>query len=332
MDIFDEIYEDFEKINGFNGIIVTDNGNLLYDRTPSTKIDTAKIQSMAKVISESSQKLLKRTRQGPCKTIILEFQKSNMILLDIENFHLLVLADKSAKLGHIILVSEKNRKKLHEIWETKKIPKIKPKVEEVDRVSGEVKLEVSEAPKVKEVDRVSGEVKLEVSEAPKVKEVLPEIKPPISLPRLEEHITIPTDENEKIELTLKIYEHLLLAMSIGTSKIMGVAPARGMLKKSLPYNECPILEGVEVKANSAIDFNAIISNIKKSQYRLEDIIEAFNKIIWSITDNYGRVMGYDAFRGMIRSEFKSIHEAYGAAIRKLGIIEGIHPELKKLWI
>ena len=312
MDIFDEIYEDFEKINGFNGIIVTDNGNLLYDRTPSTKIDTAKIQSMAKVISESSQKLLKRTRQGPCKTIILEFQKSNMILLDIENFHLLVLADKSAKLGHIILVSEKNRKKLHEIWETKKIPKIKPKVEEVDRVSGEVKLEVSEAPKVKEV--------------------LPEIKPPISLPRLEEHITIPTDENEKIELTLKIYEHLLLAMSIGTSKIMGVAPARGMLKKSLPYNECPILEGVEVKANSAIDFNAIISNIKKSQYRLEDIIEAFNKIIWSITDNYGRVMGYDAFRGMIRSEFKSIHEAYGAAIRKLGIIEGIHPELKKLWI
>jgi len=312
MDIFDEIYEDFEKINGFNGIIVTDNGNLLYDRTPSTKIDTAKIQSMAKVISESSQKLLKRTRQGPCKTIILEFQKSNMILLDIENFHLLVLADKSAKLGHIILVSEKNRKKLHEIWETKKIPKIKPKVEEVDRVSGEVKLEVSEAPKVKEV--------------------LPEIKPPISLPRLEERITIPTDENEKIELTLKIYEHLLLAMSIGTSKIMGVAPARGMLKKSLPYNECPILEGVEVKANSAIDFNAIISNIKKSQYRLEDIIEAFNKIIWSITDNYGRVMGYDAFRGMIRSEFKSIHEAYGAAIRKLGIIEGIHPELKKLWI
>jgi len=324
MDIFDEIYKDFEKINGFNGIMVLDNENILYNRIPS-KIDTAKIQSMAKVISESSQKLLKRTRQGHCKTIILEFQESNMILLDIENFHLLVLSDKSAKLGHIIIISEKNRKKIHEIGETKKIPKIKPEVEEFE---GESVVEVSEG---SEVEEFEGESVVEVSEAPEVKEVLPEIKPPISLPRLEEKVTIPTDENKKIELALKIYEHLLLAMSIGASKIMGVAPARGMLKKSLPYNECPILEDVEVKANSAIEFNTIISNIKKFQYGLEDIIEALNKIIWSITENYGRVMGYDAFRGMIRPEFKSIYEAYGPAMRKLGIIDGIHPELKKLW-
>ncbi|MGB4641711.1 MAG: hypothetical protein WBH62_04755 [Methanothermobacter tenebrarum] len=105
-----------------------------------------------------------------------------------------------------------------------------------------------------------------------------------------------------------------------------------MLRKSLPYNECPqILEGVEVKANAAIEFDTIRSNIEKSQNRVEDIIEGLNGIIWAITENYGRVMGYDAFRGMIRPEFKSIHKTYGTAMEKLGIINGIHPELRKIW-
>jgi len=149
---------------------------------------------------------------------------------------------------------------------------------------------------------------------------------------LEKEVKIPINEKEKIELALEIYENILLAMSIGASKIMGVAPARGMLKKSLPYNKCPqILKGVEVKANAAIEFNTIKSNIERFQYKPDDIIKDLNGIIWSITENYGRVMGYDAFRGMIRPEFKSIYETYGMAMKELGIINGIHPELKKLW-
>ncbi|HHW04954.1 MAG TPA: roadblock/LC7 domain-containing protein [Methanothermobacter sp.] len=258
---------------------------------------------MAKVINKSSQKLLKMTKQGQCKTIILELQESKILLLNIENLQLLILADEKAKLGHIILVSEKNRKKLQGITPGK-----------------EVKEEISKVPD-----------KAKIREAVKTKKVegLPEIKPPISLPSLEKKVKVPADENGRIELALKIYEHLLLAMSIGASKIMGVAPARGMLKKSLP--DTPILKNVEVKANATIEFNTIKSNIKKSQYGLEDIIKALNEIIWSITENYGRVMGYDAFKGMIRPEFKSLHEAYGLAIKKLGIEDGIHPELKKLW-
>ncbi len=44
-------------------------------------------------------------------------------------------------------------------------------------------------------------------------------------------------------------------MSIGASKIMGVAPARGLTQKFLPYEECKILlDGVKVKSNSTIDF------------------------------------------------------------------------------
>ncbi|MDI3484422.1 MAG: hypothetical protein PWQ74_1009 [Methanobacteriaceae archaeon] len=307
MHIFDEIYQDFKKINGFNGIIVMDDQSILYDKITPEKVDKTKIESMARVINESSQKLLKRTGQGRCKTIILEFQKNNMILLDIGEIHLLIIADKSAKLGHVILVSEKNRKKLH-------------KIEKVSEVPSKIKKETT--PKEPE------SLPAEKEEA----KGLPEIKPPISFPTMEKEVKIPTNEKEKIELALKIYENILLAMSIGASKIMGVAPARGMLKKSLPYNKCPqILEGVEVKANAAIEFNTIKSNIERSQYKPEDIIKDLNGIIWSITENYGRVMGYDAFRGMIRPEFKSIYETYGIAMKKLGIINGIHPELKKLW-
>ncbi|MDI9624060.1 MAG: hypothetical protein QFX38_04175 [Methanothermobacter sp.] len=316
MNIFDEIYQDFKKINGFNGIMVMDNQSILYDRITPEGIDKTQIESMARVINKSSQKLLKRTGQGHCKTIILEFQKNNMILLDIEKIHLIVIADKKAKLGHIILVSEKNRKKLHQI-EKAPVSEVPLKIKKEITPSGEVK----GLPEEEEEFTPSEEVKS-----------LPEIKPPISLPRMEKEVKIPTNEKEKTELTLEIYENILLAMSIGASKIMGVAPARGMLKKSLPYKECPqILEGVEVKANAAIEFNTIKSNIEKSRYKSEDIIEGLNKIIWSITENYGRVMGYDAFRGMIRPEFKTIHETYGKAMEKLGIIDGIHPELKKVW-
>lgn len=305
MEIFDEIYQDFKKIDGFNGIIIMDNQSILYDRITQEKMDKTQIESMARVINEASQKLLKRTGQGRCKTIILEFQENNMILVDIEEIHLIVLTDKGAKLGHIILVSEKNRKKLHKIGKT---PEIREKATEVPS-----KIEKEVTP-------------LEETQS------LPEIKPPISLPSMEKEVKVPTNEKEKIKLSLEIYENILLAMSIGASKIMGVAPARGMLKKSLPYNECPqILKGVEVKANAAIEFNTIKSNIEKSQNKAEDIIEDLNRIIWAITENYGRVMGYDAFRGMIRPEFKSIHQTYGTAMEKLGIINGIHPELKKIW-
>ncbi|MDD3454341.1 MAG: roadblock/LC7 domain-containing protein [Methanobacteriales archaeon] len=319
MDIFDEIYQDFKKVNGFNGIMVMDDQSILYDRITLEKMDKGQIESMARVINESSRKLLKRTGQGRCKTIILEFQESKMILLDIEDIHIIVIADKGANLGHIILVSEKNRKKLHRIEKT---PTISEKVTEAP-----IKGETTPTGEVKSLPEEGEE-----ATPPEEPQGLPEIKPPISLPTMEKEVEVPAAEKEKIGLVLEIYENILLAMSIGASKIMGVAPARGMLRKSLPYNECPqILEGVEVKANAAIEFDTIRSNIEKSQNRVEDIIEGLNGIIWAITENYGRVMGYDAFRGMIRPEFKSVHKTYGTAMEKLGIINGIHPELRKIW-
>jgi len=164
---------------------------------------------------------------------------------------------------------------------------------------------------------------------------LPVIKPPLSFPKLPDSVQIPENHEEKSKLIIDIYEAVLLAMSIGASKIMGTAPARGMLKNSIPYDDCPeLLDGVDVRSNSSIQFDIIRKNIDKfpTETRSEKTISDFTTIISAITEKYGRVMGYDAFRGMIRPEFNKIYDSFGPAMEELGIKDKIHPELRELLV
>lgn len=164
---------------------------------------------------------------------------------------------------------------------------------------------------------------------------IPVIKPPLSFPPLPESVSVPENLEEKSKLITDIYEAVLLAMSIGASKIMGTAPARGMLKNSIPYADCPeLLDGVDVGSNSALQFDVIRKNLEKFplESRTDKTIDDFTTIISAITEKYGRVMGYDAFRGMIRPEFKKIYNSFGPAMEELGIKEKIHPELRELLV
>ena len=159
---------------------------------------------------------------------------------------------------------------------------------------------------------------------------LPIINPPISFPKLPKDVEIPEDSEKRSDLILEIYKSIFMAMSIGASKIMGVAPARGLTRRFLPSKQCPkLLDGVDVKSNSTIDFDRIKDNAQKVPIneREKIFIEDFTKIITVITENYGKVMGYNAFRGMVRPEFKIINESYGKAMEELGIKGSIHPEL-----
>ena len=160
---------------------------------------------------------------------------------------------------------------------------------------------------------------------------IPIIKPPIAFPKLKKITEIPEDETERADIILKIYESIFLAMSIGASKIMGVAPARGLTRKFLPVEECKtLLDGVDVKNNSTIDFIKIKENAEKIPLseREQSFIENFGKILTIITENYGKVMGYSAFRAMIRPQFKIINESYGHVLNELGIKEQLHPEIR----
>lgn len=180
------------------------------------------------------------------------------------------------------------------------------------------------------------EVPEEIIEEEKEPEThVPVIKPPISFPKLPDDVQIPENPEERANLVLDIYESIFLAMSIGASKIMGVSPARGLIKRFLPLEDCKsLLKDVDVKSNSAINFDKIRENTENIPIdeREQTLITDFSKIIDIITENYGKVMGYGAFRGIVRAEFKVINNSYGMAMDKLGIKDKIHPELTELFI
>ena len=102
----------------------------------------------------------------------------------------------------------------------------------------------------------------------KLKMSIPVIKPPIAFPDLKKVVEVPENIEERTELILDIYEAIFRAMSIGASKIMGVAPARGLTQKFLPSENCKkLLDGVNVKSNSTIDFNKIRENASEDTCR-----------------------------------------------------------------
>jgi len=196
-------------------------------------------------------------------------------------------------------------------------------------------------PKVKEeVTEIKTEVETEVEELESVEEVkeaeptIPTVKPPISFPSLPKQVEIPDDPEKRADLILEIYEYIFLAMSLGAAKIMGVAPARGLTKKFLPFDKCKrLLENVDLKSNATIDFAQIKENAREIpiEEREKIFIQDFNRIIEVITENYGKVMGYEAFRAMVRPEFMEIKNSYGEAMDKLDIKGKMHPEIAHLF-
>ncbi|MGZ7049740.1 MAG: roadblock/LC7 domain-containing protein [Methanobacterium sp.] len=222
--------------------------------------------------------------------------------------------------------------KLSEILENEKEHVIEEPESEIEEITPPVDVEEikSEIEVIKnhieELKTPKEELELEIN--------IPLIKPPISFPMLPDVVQIPESEEERSSLVLDIYEAIFLAMSIGASKIMGVSPARGIIKRFLPLKDCKILlKDVEVKSNSAIDFDKIRENSEgiPLNQREETLITDFSKIINIITENYGKVMGYDAFRGMVRAEFKVINSSYGKTMDELGIRDKMHPELMELF-
>lgn len=207
-------------------------------------------------------------------------------------------------------------------------------VEETE-YSNEMEFEAEEADHSDEVEHPGENLEEEIlEEIEEPKSSIPVIKPPIAFPKLPENVEIPSGDKEKSDLILDIYESIFLAMSIGASKIMGVSPARGIIRRFLPLDECkPILDGVDVKSNSVVDFDKIRENVENISLaeRENVLVTDFSKIISIITENYGKVMGYGAFRGIVRNEFKTINNSYGKAMNDLGIKDKIHPELMDLF-
>ena len=206
-----------------------------------------------------------------------------------------------------------------------------PETEELEAKLEELKVKKQEPIIVSEISEEPIKEKLEVPV--KAEKSIPVIKPPIAFPEIKKVVEIPESVEKRADLILDIYESIFRAMSIGASKIMGVAPARGLTQKFLPLEHCKkLLDGVKVKSNSTIDFRRIRENVANIPVEERESIftKDFTKIIEVITENYGKVMGYGAFRGMVRPEFRIITDSYGPVMHQLGITEKIHPEMVDL--
>ncbi len=198
-------------------------------------------------------------------------------------------------------------------------------------------IEAGEIEKPEEIEELKVETEPETTETEieELKPSIPTVRPPISFPSLPKHVKIPEDPEKRSDLILNIYESIFLAMSLGAAKIMGVAPARGLTKKFLPFEKCRrLLEDVDLKSNATIDFAMIKKNAAEIPLpeREEIFIQDFNGMIEVITENYGRVMGYEAFRAMVRPEFLEIKKSYGEAMDKLNIKKSMHPEIAQLFV
>lgn len=294
----------------------------VHDNTETVEIESEVSEGLEteELNVETVDKLIETEDLKEAFAEVIGTEKLNEIM-ESEEFNALDIKEAKEKLSEILEVETEELSPAATESETISdeidIHEIESKVEET-----EVQIKIS--------DEDLGEVPEEIQEIEEPKSSIPVIKPPISFPKLPENIEIPAGDKEKSDLILDIYEAVFLAMSIGASKIMGVSPARGLIKRFLPLDGCKtLLDGVDVKSNSVVDFDKIRENVENIplKERSNTLITDFSKIISIITENYGKVMGYGAFRGIVRNEFKTINKSYGRAMKDLGIKDKIHPEL-----
>jgi len=379
----ERIINDLGKVEGVDGSLIVDGqGNILSHRILKN-IHIGLFGPMAHVITSSSKRLLNSSNQGQIQRVLVESEHGKALFLHLGNVHFIVLMNKQANVGLILVSSKRAAEKIVELTKDLETVPEEVKIDEPVQIETEVLNESGpfidtdaiEKTVVKEVisepelnlktpiqpnseiaEDLEAELNIdntgvqveeskeiseehiveenEMGESTKPKMSIPVIKPPIAFPDLKTVVEVPNNIDERAELILDIYEAIFRAMSIGASKIMGVAPARGLTQKFLPSENCKkLLDGVNVKSNSTIDFNKIRENAMKIpvEERESQFIEDFTKIIEVVTDNYGKVMGYGAFRGMVRPEFKIITESYGIVMDKLGIKDKMHREMAELF-
>ena len=298
-------------------------------KTETIGIEASEGLEAEEISIETADKLIETEKLKEAFAEVIGTEKLNEIL-ESEEFKALDIKEAKEKLSKMLEVETEESSQVVAESETISHDTNIPEVEIESKVDGtEVQDEM--AISEEELEEVQEEETQEIEEP---ESSIPVIKPPISFPKLPENIEIPAGDNERSNLVLDIYEAVFLAMSIGASKIMGVSPARGLIKRFLPLDECKtLLDGVDVKSNSVVDFDKIRENAENIPLneRSNTLITDFSKIISIITENYGKVMGYGAFRGIVRNEFKTIDNSYGKAMNDLGIKDKIHPELISLF-
>jgi|GEM_PF-2576533 len=304
-----KILYSLNSIPDVNGSVIIDKeGSVILDKLPPD-VNADTYGSMATTLSGSAKEILKYTRQGDMTGIIIEASNGKIFISDLSevNLNLIVITNVGVNLGLLRVEAKKSGNQIISLLTEKplEIPtEVKPSVEVEIPTKPEVPVRaVVEKPKIEKIS-------------------LPEF------PEIPKNVKIPEDPKDRASLIFDIYKAIFLAISIGSSRIAGIASTRGMIKRALPVKKCPeLLYGVSVKENATLDFELMRNNIERIPVdkREKLIRDEFDQIISAIVDFYAKIMGYEPLRGMTRREMRLILEGYGEVMEKLGIKTIIKP-------
>jgi predicted regulator of Ras-like GTPase activity (Roadblock/LC7/MglB family) len=342
---FNSILNELNKTKGVTGSIIVDSGGEVLENDLKEKENIDLFGPMAQVINRSSQKLLNSIDMGNIGQVLLESKKGKILFIPVDNVHLIILIQNNAHLGMILraayhasklITNKKNSSALEAQIIGPKEVRLEKELNSTHKLSEKHSITENKSSELKVEEVIIENKPLQENSPPKTPEkgsIEEEVIQ--SPPKSGTDILIPENLEDRTKIILDIYEDILSAMAIGASKIMGESPAKGLIKKFLPLNECgELLANVKVKEDGSLDFNMIRKNAEKIsiQEREEIFIRDFSHMIGVLTDNFGRVMGYDAFRGMIKPELRVIGDNFRDMMKELKIIQKIHPEIRKLLI
>jgi len=311
VDSLSRVLASLGSIGGVAGGMLTDReGNTVTHQLPSD-IDTSICESAVATLYGSSEQILDWAKQGDILSVMIEAERGKILISNALDLNLIIITRADVNLGLLRVSLRKVSNQIASIVLGKPVEIEKPVVE-IPTPMPEV------------------EAKPPTAKIPEVRPKMEEIPLP-AFPEIPKEIEMPTDPARRADLAFDIYKSIFLSLSIGASKVSGVAPARGMLKRYLPLDECAeFLNGVSIQKDATLDFKTLKANADKipADKREREIKENFGKIITSLVNGYGSVMGYTPLKGMTRKEIKLVTDGYGKAMKKLGILETIPPELR----
>jgi hypothetical protein len=282
---------------------------------------------------------------GNIGQVLQESKKGKILFIQVDKVHLIILIQNNAHLGMILrsayhasklITNKKDSSALEAQTIGPKEVRLEKELNSTHKLSEKQTITENKSSELKVEEVIIENKPLQENSSPKTPgkgSIVQEIVQ--SPPESGTDILIPENLEDRTKIILDIYEDIFSAMAIGASKIMGEPPARGLIKKFLPFNECEeLLANVKVKEDGSLDFYMIRKNAEKIsiQEREEIFIRDFSHMIGVLTDNFGRVMGYDAFRGMIKPELRVIGDTFRDMMKELKMLQKIHPEIRKLLI
>lgn len=316
INMLSEVLTSLSNTQGVLGCLIIDReGNSVVSQLPSD-INKSICESAVATLYGSSEQVIGWAHQGDLVSVIIEAESGNLLMSNVNEFNFIVIARKDVNLGLLRFSMKKMSESIVGIIAGKPVRVREP---EMSAVGKSVLVELK--PTV-----VKPEVKKRIKE---VRSKMEEIPIP-TLPKIPGKVNIPDDSAGRADLAFDIYKALFLSISIGASTVSGVAPTRGMLRRCLSQTEFGgFLKGVSIQKDATLDFRKLKENFEKlpPKKREHMIKENFGGIINSVVNGYGSMMGHEPIKGMTRKEIGRVLKGYKKAMKELGILDTIPPEI-----